>query len=173
MMRAFNNLRVRRFRPLMSRFVSEQAAVEQSIAPNSKIANWLFGVSSLVAGMVLVGGITRLTKSGLSMTDWKVQGRLPPRTLEAWEKEFARYKTFPEWQQRQSMTLDEFKFIFYWEYGHRMMGRVIGAAFVGPLCYFGLTGAIPRVMYPRMGILFCLGGGQVSKCSKQCWICHS
>ena len=87
------------------------------------LATWLFVVSGMVAGMVTVGGITRITRSGLSMTDWKLQGSLPPITNEEWEKEFSRYKTYPELQQRQSMTLDEFKFIYFWEYGHRMMGR--------------------------------------------------
>lgn len=124
------------------------------------LAYWLFGVSALVAGMVTVGGVTRLTRSGLSMTDWKLQGSLPPMNTEEWEREFARYKTFPEWQQRKSMTLEEFKYIYFWEYGHRMFGRVIGMAFVLPGLYFGLTGRIPKAYYPRMALLFGLGGGQ-------------
>lgn len=121
---------------------------------------WLLGMGGLVAGMVTVGGITRLTRSGLSMTDWKLQGSLPPLTQSDWEREFARYKLFPEWQQRQSMTLDEFKFIYFWEYGHRMMGRFIGVAFTVPLVYFGARGMIPRSSWPRMALLFSLGGGQ-------------
>lgn len=125
-----------------------------------KVAYWLFGVAGLVIGMVTVGGFTRLTKSGLSMTDWKLQGKLPPLTQKEWEKEFDRYKQFPEWQQRQNMTLEEFKYIFYWEYGHRMMGRVIGASFVGPMIFYIGTGVIPSVMYPRMALLLSLGGGQ-------------
>lgn len=76
---------------------------------------WLLGVSGMVAGMVSVGGLTRLTKSGLAMTEWNVTGRKPPMNPAEWETEFARYKTFPEWQQRQSMTVDEFKFIFWCE----------------------------------------------------------
>ena len=117
-------------------------------------------MSGLVAGMVTIGGITRLTRSGLSMTDWKLQGSLPPTNLQEWEIEFERYKQYPEWQQRQSMTLDEFKFIFFWEYGHRMMGRFIGIAFVVPCSYFLARGMIPKSMYPRMGLLLGLGGGQ-------------
>ena len=124
------------------------------------ISNWIFCLSGLVAGMVTVGGITRLTRSGLSMTDWKLQGSLPPVTSEQWNTEFERYKTFPEWQQRQSMTIDEFKFIYFWEYGHRMMGRFIGLAFVGPFLYFSYKKMIPRSLYPRLGILFTLGGTQ-------------
>lgn len=110
--------------------------------------------------MVTVGGITRLTRSGLSMTDWKLQGSLPPMNQEEWEKEFDRYKQFPEWKQRQSMTLEEFKFIYFWEYGHRMMGRGIGLAFVLPGVYFFARGKIPKSFYPRMALLFGLGGGQ-------------
>lgn len=124
------------------------------------VAYWLLGVGGLVAGMVTVGGITRLTRSGLSMTDWKLQGSFPPTTPEEWEKEFARYKTFPEWQQRKSMTVEDFKFIYFWEYGHRMMGRFIGLAFVLPGAYFLARGRIPKAMYPRIGTLFFLGGSQ-------------
>lgn len=124
------------------------------------IAYWLFGVSALVAGMVTVGGITRLTRSGLSMTDWKLQGSLPPMNEQDWQKEFDRYKLYPEWQQRKSMTLEEFKFIYFWEYGHRMMGRGIGLAFVLPGVYFLARGKIPKSFYPRMALLFGLGGGQ-------------
>lgn len=113
-----------------------------------------------MAGMVTVGGITRLTKSGLSMTDWRLQGTLPPLSHEQWEAEFERYKTFPEWQQRKSMTLSEFKFIYFWEYGHRMMGRFIGLAYVGPLVYFSYRRMIPRSLYPRLGVLFSLGASQ-------------
>ncbi len=82
------------------------------------IAKWLFSLGGLVAGMVTIGGITRLTRSGLSMTDWKLQGNLPPMNVDEWNKEFDRYKLFPEWQQRQTMTLAEFKFIYFWEYGY-------------------------------------------------------
>ena len=125
------------------------------------IAYWLLGMSGLVAGMVTVGGITRLTRSGLSMTDWTLSGGLPPTTTALWEIEFERYKQFPEWQQRKSMTLDEFKFIYAWEYGHRMMGRFLGVAFTVPLLYFSARGMVPRSLYPRLGLLFGLGGTQV------------
>merc|ERR1711871_539855 len=124
------------------------------------VGYWLLGMSGLVAAMVSVGGITRLTRSGLSMTDWSVTGRLPPTTKEEWEREFEVYKQFPEWQQRKSMTLDEFKFIFFWEYGHRMMGRFLGLAFVGPMVYFASKGRIPAWLRPRLAGLFALGGTQ-------------
>lgn len=99
-----------------------------------------------------------MTRSGLSMTDWKLQGSLPPITQSEWEAEFERYKTFPEWQQRQNMTLNEFKFIYFWEYGHRQLGRFIGVAFAAPFGYFMYKRMIPRHMYPRMALLFSLGG---------------
>lgn len=124
------------------------------------VGYWLLGMSGAVAGMVVVGGITRLTRSGLSMTDWKLQGTLPPLNKEEWEKEFARYKTYPEWQQRQRMTLEEFKFIYFWEYGHRMLGRSLGVLFLGPFLYFSARGMISRSLYPRLGVLFGLGGAQ-------------
>lgn len=131
-------------------------------APEAKpvVGYWLLGVSAMIAGIVTVGGVTRLTRSGLSMTDWNIQGGLPPMTDEEWEKEFARYKTFPEWQQRQSMTVDDFKFIYFWEYGHRMMGRLVGVVFTVPALYFSARGMIPKSMYPRMALLFSLGGAQ-------------
>ncbi len=94
------------------------------------------------------------------MTDWKLQGNLPPISLEEWRVEFERYKTFPEWQQRKNMTIEEFKYIYFWEYGHRMMGRFIGFAFALPGAYFAARGMIPRSMYPRVATLFLLGGSQ-------------
>lgn len=114
----------------------------------------------MVAGMVTVGGVTRLTRSGLSMTDWKLQGSFPPMNDEEWQKEFDRYKTFPEWQQRKSMTIGEFKYIYFWEWGHRMLGRTVGLAFTVPALYFAARGMIPRHLYPRLALLFGLGGGQ-------------
>lgn len=134
----------------------------QQVVPSSRpVAYWLFGMSGLVAGMISIGGITRLTRSGLSMTDWKLQGSLPPMNLEEWTAEFDRYKKFPEYQQRQSMTLDEFKYIYFWEYSHRMMGRGLGVAFAIPAVYFGARGMIPRHLLPRIAGLFALGGTQV------------
>ncbi|CAN0062368.1 unnamed protein product, partial [Ectocarpus sp. 8 AP-2014] len=127
---------------------------------NRAVAAWLFGTAGAVAVMVTVGGITRMTKSGLSMTDWKVQGSLPPSSEAEWEAEFDRYKAFPEWQQRRSMTLDEFKHIFFWEYAHRMLGRALGVIYGVPLLYFGLRGRIPGHIRGRVAGLFALGGAQ-------------
>ena len=94
------------------------------------------------------------------MTDWKLQGGLPPSNRAEWEREFQRYKQYPEWQQRQSMTLDEFKYIYAWEYGHRMLGRVVGVAFGLPLAYFWTRGRLSSWLKPRALGLLGLGGCQ-------------
>jgi len=89
---------------------------QKALNPYAPVAKWLLGTSAMVAGIVHVGGVTRLTKSGLSMTDWKPLGSLPPISDEEWAVEFERYKLFPEWQQRKSMGVEEFKTIYYWEW---------------------------------------------------------
>ena len=78
--------------------------------------------------------------------------------------EFDRYKQFPEWEQRKSMTLEDFKYIYFWEYGHRMMGRMMGVAFVLPMGYFALKKKIPKSLYPKLFGLLGLGGTQVMRC---------
>jgi len=127
---------------------------------NAPVAKWLLGCSGVVLGIVNVGGITRLTKSGLSMTDWKPLGSLPPTNEEKWSAEFQRYKSFPEFQQRQSMTMDEFKYIYFWEWGHRMLGRFAGICFAAPFAYFSFKNRIPHGYYPRMFTLLTMGGTQ-------------
>lgn len=132
-------------------------AAHNQYAPAGK---WILGTAASVVGMIHVGGVTRLTKSGLSMTDWSPLGGLPPITQEEWETEFSRYKTFPEWQQRKSMTLSEFKFIYGWEYGHRMLGRTVGLIFTLPWIYFTARGRIPQGYQKRMVGLLAMGGTQ-------------
>ncbi|MCW3798870.1 COX15/CtaA family protein [Sphingomonas sp. BN140010] len=126
------------------------------------IANWLFGVAALIFVMVVVGGITRLTESGLSITEWKpVSGAIPPLTQAQWLHEFQLYQRIPEYQQiNRGMTLAEFKNIFFWEYLHRLLGRVIGLAFALPLLWFWLRKAIPTGYGPRLLFLLFLGGVQ-------------
>jgi len=124
------------------------------------VAKWIFVTAGCVAGMVNVGGMTRLTKSGLSMTTWKPFGSLPPIGEDEWRIEFERYKLFPEWQQRKSMTVDEFKYIYYWEWGHRMMGRTIGLVFVLPWAYITYKGLTPQGYNNRLRLLLAMGGGQ-------------
>jgi len=108
------------------------------------VAIWLFAVAALVFLMIVVGGITRLTESGLSMVEWHpVTGWLPPLSDAAWQAEFDKYKDFPEYQKvNRGMTLSEFQTIYAWEYGHRLLGRIIGLAFFVPMVFFMLTGRI-------------------------------
>lgn len=136
------------------------AVLNKANNPNLPVATWIFGCTSIVATIVHVGGITRLTKSGLSMTDWKPLGSLPPLSEQEWINEFDRYKQFPEFQQRQNMDLKEFQYIYYWEWGHRMLGRTVGVAFAAPWLYFTMKKRIPNGFQKRMAGLFALGGTQ-------------
>ena len=125
-------------------------------------AYWLLGVAALVFLMVVVGGITRLTESGLSITEWKpITGAIPPLNQADWQAAFDLYKRVPQYEAIHStMTLDQFKFIFFWEWAHRLLGRVIGLAFALPLAWFWLRRAIPRGYKPRLLVLLALGGSQ-------------
>ena len=125
------------------------------------IAWWLGGSSAWVFSMVVLGGITRLTRSGLSMTDWKFTGEKPPGSEAEWTAEFERYKQSPEFRRVNiSMSLDEFKFIYWMEWAHRMWGRGLGVAFALPLAFFTLTGAMTRPLASRLALLFTMGGTQ-------------
>lgn len=126
------------------------------------VAIWLFIVAALVLAMVVVGGATRLTDSGLSITQWKpVTGALPPMSAQDWAAEFARYKEIPQYQQvNAGMTLEAFKTIYWWEWSHRLLGRLVGAAFALPFAYFLLRGELPRRLIVRCAGLFILGGLQ-------------
>ena len=114
--------------------------------------------------MVVVGGITRLTESGLSITEWKpVTGALPPLTEAQWQAEFAAYRQIGEYRQINGpagMTLADYQFIYFWEWFHRLLGRVIGMAFALPLAWFWLRGAIPQGYKLRLLALLALGGLQ-------------
>ena len=123
---------------------------------------WLFGMVGLVAIMVVIGGVTRLTGSGLSMVEWRpVIGILPPLTEVEWMRVFKLYQASPEFQQVNiDMNLAEFKVIFFWEYVHRVWGRILGLAFGIPLLFFWLSGRIPQGYgLPLLGLL-ALGGVQ-------------
>jgi len=111
--------------------------------------------------MVVLGGVTRLTKSGLSMTDWKFTGEKPPASPEEWAAEFERYQQSPEYKRvNRGMELDEFKFIYWMEWGHRMWGRVLGLAFAGPFAYFCVKGAMTGPLARRLLAIFAAGGAQ-------------
>jgi len=123
---------------------------------------WLYGVAALIALMVIVGGITRLTDSGLSIVEWRpVTGTVPPLSENAWAAEFEKYKTSSEYELvNKGMTLNEFKRIYWWEWAHRLLGRVIGAAFLLPLLLFQFRGWIePRIKW-RLWLIFALGALQ-------------
>ena len=138
-----------------------QNAIQATSIPYRGLAAWLFGCSGMVFGMVVVGGSTRLTRSGLSMTDWKLTGRPLPRNDGEWQIEFSKYKNFPEYKRlNMSMSMEEFKSIYWWEWGHRMWGRAIGVVFVAPLIYFAARRQIPKDMYGRLAVLMGMGGGQ-------------
>jgi len=123
----------------------------------SAVKWWMTGCAALVYGIIIVGGITRLTESGLSMTDWKFLGGMPPSTHEEWVKEFEKYKQFPEFKRLfPTMTVEEFKNIYFWEYLHRMWGRAIGLAVAVPLVAFAVTKKIRGPLLTRSTIL--LGG---------------
>jgi len=127
-----------------------------------QLALWLFVVAALIFGMVVLGGVTRLTESGLSMVNWKpVTGILPPIGETEWLTEFEQYKTSPEYlHENKGMSVDDFKSIFWFEYSHRLLGRVIGLAFLIPFLIFLWQGKIRRPLIPRFVILFILGGLQ-------------
>ena len=128
------------------------------------IANWLLVVAALVVLMVAVGGITRLTESGLSITQWKpITGAIPPLSEAAWQAEFDLYRRTGEYINvtgPAGMDLAAFKFIYFWEWAHRLLGRVIGLAFAVPLAWFWVKGAIPQGYKHRLVALLALGGLQ-------------
>jgi cytochrome c oxidase assembly protein subunit 15 len=136
------------------------AANERPVA----IARWLLAIAVLVVAMVAVGGITRLTESGLSITEWKpVTGALPPLSEAQWRAEFAAYQQIGEYRQINGpagMTLADYKFIYFWEWTHRLLGRLIGLAFALPLAWFWVRRAIPAGYKPKLLGLLALGGLQ-------------
>ncbi|KAI0052557.1 electron transfer protein 1 [Auriscalpium vulgare] len=130
-------------KPIDSRFFSSNGTLPAKALPvlsAPPVAGWLLMSSTLVFAVIVVGGVTRLTESGLSITEWKpVSGVIPPLTHAEWEEEFTKYRATPEFKLlNHNISLSEFKSIFYMEWGHRVLGRVIGVAFVLPLAYFAL-----------------------------------
>jgi cytochrome c oxidase assembly protein subunit 15 len=137
------------------------AAAPAAGAPRA-VAAWLLACCALVFAMVVIGGVTRLTHSGLSITEWQpIVGTLPPVSEADWNAAFAKYQATPEYQQvNKGMALSEFKGIFWWEYFHRLLGRIVGVAFFVPLVWFALGRQIPRGYGARLGGIFVLGGLQ-------------
>src|SRR4051812_28269447 len=126
------------------------------------IARWLIVVALLIYAMVVIGGITRLTESGLSMVHWNpVSGAIPPLDHAQWLAEFDAYRATPEYREiNRGMSLAEFQQIFFWEYIHRLLGRLIGLVFAMPLLWFWWRRAIPAGYGPRLIVLLALGGLQ-------------
>ena len=131
-------------------------------ATSRAIRAWLFAVAALIAVMVLVGGATRLTESGLSIVEWKpVTGALPPLSASEWEQAFEAYKLIPQYNQLNAgMSLSEFKTIFWWEWSHRLLGRVIGAVYLLPFLYFLWRGGMSAELKRRLWLIFGLGALQ-------------
>ncbi len=126
------------------------------------VALWLFAVCVLIFSMVVVGGLTRLTDSGLSITEWQpILGAIPPLSEADWLSAFYKYQEIPEYHLiNKGMSLEAFKYIYWWEWGHRFLGRIIGVVFFVPLLYFALTRRLSASMFwPLLGI-FCLGALQ-------------
>lgn len=123
---------------------------------------WLFAVAALVFAMIVVGGATRLTDSGLSITEWKpIMGAIPPLTDADWQDAFAKYRQIPEYHLvNKDMSLDGFKFIFWWEWAHRFLGRFIGFVFALPLVVFWATGRLRAGLGPKLLGVLALGGLQ-------------
>jgi cytochrome c oxidase assembly protein subunit 15 len=136
-------------------------AIPTQIAPRA-VRWWLVTIAALIAIMVLVGGATRLTESGLSIVEWKpIAGTLPPLTEAQWTAAFEGYKTIPQYRELNAgMTLHEFKTIFWWEWSHRLLGRVIGIAYLLPFLYFLWRGALSLELKRRLWVIFGLGALQ-------------
>ncbi|MFM6832602.1 MAG: COX15/CtaA family protein [Novosphingobium sp.] len=128
------------------------------------LARWLFVVAFMVVAIVVIGGITRLTESGVSITEWKpVSGTIPPITDAQWQAEFDAYRATPQFQLVNGpagMTIATYKFIFFWEWVHRLLARTIGLVFAAPLAWFWIKGRIPQVYKPRLLALLALGAAQ-------------
>jgi len=140
---------------------ARNAVSEDRRAPRA-VAAWLFACCALVFAMVVVGGVTRLTHSGLSITEWQpIVGSVPPLSLAEWNAAFSKYQATPEYREvNRDMTLDGFKRIYWWEYTHRLLGRLIGVAFLVPFLWFLVRRRIPPGYAGPLALVFLLGGLQ-------------
>ena len=130
--------------------------------PLTAIRVWLFAVAGLVIAMIVIGGATRLTDSGLSITEWlPLLGAIPPLSQQDWLLAFEKYRQIPEYELvNKGMSLAEFKFIYWWEWAHRFFGRLIGIAYAVPLFVFWLLGRVPTGLLPKLLAILALGGLQ-------------
>ena len=127
-----------------------------------QVASWLLLCAAVIFGMILLGGVTRLTHSGLSMVEWKpLIGVIPPLSEQAWQETFEKYRQFPEYQKiNRGMSLEGFKSIFMYEYLHRVLGRLIGVIFLLPMLYFAVRKRVRPGLMPKLVVLFFMGGLQ-------------
>jgi cytochrome c oxidase assembly protein subunit 15 len=134
----------------------------QQVPDNRPVRWWLVSIAVLIAIMVLVGGATRLTESGLSIVEWKpVTGTLPPLSEAQWTQAFEAYKTIPQYRELNAgMNLGEFKTIFWWEWSHRLLGRIIGVAYLLPFIWFLWRGVLDADLKRRLWLIFGLGALQ-------------
>ena len=141
---------------------ARSTGVSLADAHRRAIRLWLLAVAALVFAMVLVGGATRLTESGLSITEWKpVMGVVPPLSAAQWQTEFQHYQEIPQYRAlNNGMSLDAFKSIYWWEWTHRLLGRLIGVAFLLPFLWFLWRGSIGPGLRGRLWLIFALGGLQ-------------
>jgi len=149
--------------------MSEAVALSAGVSPRALakgvglVRAWLLLIAGMVYLMILVGGATRLTDSGLSITEWQpLLGAIPPLSDADWQEAFAKYQTMTAQFHvvNPDMGLEGFKAIYWWEWGHRQLGRVIGVAFAVPFLFFWLTGRVSRKLMPHLVVLFVLGGLQ-------------
>jgi heme a synthase len=140
------------------------AAPERGLRSLAPVRTWLWVLAALVVAMVVIGGVTRLTGSGLSITEWKpVTGAIPPLSESAWLAEFEKYRASPQYRLlNQGMSLDEFRFIYWWEWGHRQLGRFLGLAFFVPLFWFWARGYLTRGLALALVATGALGGLQAA-----------
>ena len=133
-------------------------------ASSHALTGWLWSVAALVVAMVVVGGVTRLTESGLSITEWQpITGTLPPLTQAQWQAQFEAYQKIPQYTEVNGpagMTLTAYKYIFFWEWFHRLLGRLVGLAYALPLAWFWLRGMVPPAFRLRLIAILALGGLQ-------------
>jgi cytochrome c oxidase assembly protein subunit 15 len=133
-------------------------ASAQSVRPRA-VQLWLYAVAALIFLTLIVGGATRLTESGLSITEWKpVTGVLPPVSERGWRDEFAKYREIPQYRElNRGMTIDQFKTIYWWEWTHRLLARTVGAAFLLPMLFFLWRGMVPSGLKARLWLIFGAG----------------
>jgi len=145
-----------------STYIETRAQVRGQATTSKAVAVWLYGVAALIFVMVIVGGATRLTDSGLSITEWQpILGVIPPLSEADWQAALDKYRQIPQYQLiNRGMSLEEFKFIYWWEWAHRFLGRIIGLAFFVPLVWFWARGELSAPLKPKLIALLLLGGLQ-------------